>query len=713
MKKFSVYLLMIFLLILIGGPAAQAQDDMYIVQGNLLNLPIYSHGGGHTTWGPNWFRIWEPWVPPGETNDIGYHGISVDNKYDPHLIHERRGMPLNFGYGWWACAENWTSPPSGQWGNKNQEVENFYTAGKTFDVFLYNQDFRNSIREICPSVYPENIKIYRRYDKPTAFIDDNELSFFVAYYGDARFETVDDLPSHTLAETEWTHPLGLTFHQENYVYENQDYRDIVIADITITNTGDCNARIPGLEKPGQVLENVWLGAATLIAHTDRFHEFNGNRYNGSQDHLLDYDPSTRTTWVWDGDASDVPGDDQFDPRGGPTGQSELNTGEFLGTQIFGHRFLHVSGPDGIDDPSQPTTFRYEMYTRFPNPHEDGESDMLKHYNWLSGSDGNAPFAEGFADDPYQTQSAGEPEYFSIYGIGPYTLQPNEHIRVVLCYAAASIPEPEAIELGYKVVNDQMSLQDAKTRIYTGGKELLMENLDRGKAIFNNGFSVPEGFPPNPPTNLKMIAGNGRNTLSWDSSAGAVEYRVYMASGGIVGGRVYRQIYSGPHTEFIHDNLIAGFSYYYYVTAVGSNGQESSHIANRSDLAVVPAEGPNRSASWADSVLVVPNPYNAKGGTYLGDQPHGTTGFNYDGGLREINSIKFVNLPAFCQIRIFNMMGDLIKTLDHDSETSTERWYPMLNEYNQFPASGIYFYTIQVYQGQFAGTVGKGKFIIIR
>jgi hypothetical protein len=147
--------------------------------------------------------------------------------------------------------------------------------------------------------------------------------------------------------------------------------------------------------------------------------------------------------------------------------------------------------------------------------------------------------------------------------------------------------------------------------------------------------------------------------------------------------------------------------------VDGSGLESSHFHNRVDVPAVPFRGGLEDPTWKDQVRVVPNPFNVKGGEYLTTEAHGTTGYNYAGGNREQNQITFVNIPPQCRIRIYNSMGDFIKELNHTSGSADERWDPSITDNNQYPSSGVYFYTIEVTQGSLQGDVGTGKFVIVR
>jgi hypothetical protein len=79
-------------------------------------------------------------------------------------------------------------------------------------------------------------------------------------------------------------------------------------------------------------------------------------------------------------------------------------------------------------------------------------------------------------------------------------------------------------------------------------------------------------------------------------------------------------------------------------------------------------------------------------------------------------LKFINLPNECTIRIFNLNGELVRTIVH-SETSEggisnnlggDEWWDVLSENQQLVASGVYIYHIQSDIGE-----QVGKFVIVR
>jgi len=86
----------------------------------------------------------------------------------------------------------------------------------------------------------------------------------------------------------------------------------------------------------------------------------------------------------------------------------------------------------------------------------------------------------------------------------------------------------------------------------------------------------------------------------------------------------------------------------------------------------------------------------------------------------IRRMRFINLPGRCTIRIFNLNGELVKTILHTEtitpETGTEvknnaggdEWWDLLSENRQLIASGVYVFHIESNVGE-----QVGKFAIVR
>jgi len=120
--------------------------------------------------------------------------------------------------------------------------------------------------------------------------------------------------------------------------------------------------------------------------------------------------------------------------------------------------------------------------------------------------------------------------------------------------------------------------------------------------------------------------------------------------------------------------------------------------------------PNKAKADLDNIRVVPNPYIITN-TWEPQNP-------YANGRGE-RDLHFTHLPPNCTIRIFNVKGQLVKTLEHEASGSgsqeqipeyngTLTWN-MLSEDNLDISYGIYIYHVD------APGIGEkiGKFVVIK
>jgi hypothetical protein len=78
-------------------------------------------------------------------------------------------------------------------------------------------------------------------------------------------------------------------------------------------------------------------------------------------------------------------------------------------------------------------------------------------------------------------------------------------------------------------------------------------------------------------------------------------------------------------------------------------------------------------------------------------------------------VKFINLPNRCTIRIFNLNGELVRTLLHQETSASgvsndlggDEWWNVLNDYDELVASGVYIFHVESDVGE-----QVGKFVII-
>jgi hypothetical protein len=118
------------------------------------------------------------------------------------------------------------------------------------------------------------------------------------------------------------------------------------------------------------------------------------------------------------------------------------------------------------------------------------------------------------------------------------------------------------------------------------------------------------------------------------------------------------------------------------------------------------------SSRVGEVKVVPNPYRT-------DQDYVYENGGYEGLARlwtEFRrSVWFIHLPPKCKIRIFTMVGEVVKVIDHDDDNRASLGYPtgveefpLYSESNRTLASGIYIYIVESDLG-----TQTGKFVVIR
>jgi hypothetical protein len=84
------------------------------------------------------------------------------------------------------------------------------------------------------------------------------------------------------------------------------------------------------------------------------------------------------------------------------------------------------------------------------------------------------------------------------------------------------------------------------------------------------------------------------------------------------------------------------------------------------------------ATQLDRIRVVPNPYYNSSGYDVGQNDH---------------RLRFQNLPATCTIRIFNLMGELIATIEKDDPGQSWVAWNLLTDANLPVAAGVYLYVI--------------------
>ena len=381
----------------------------------------------------------------------------------------------------------------------------------------------------------------------------------------------------------------------------------------------------------------------------------------------------------------------------------------------------------------------------------------ENYNQVSGGMYRACYSDknnsGNGVDVRDYDRQTEEDKQSLFSFGPYSMPAGSDVRIVVAFAGGTIDLKTAIDAGraydngypgqYVIVplpNDITDLEgnviaaagatltkDQKDQILDLGKDYAFNNAAKAIRIWKNG-SVEKGagdfgidLAPAPPS-LAGTSENDQIRLEWgDEAANDV------GTGTIDGYRIYRDYYRPPavesptdttyvlvdqvaasEREYVDVTVARGQDYYYYLVAVTSDGVEGSPFLNLFGTSAVredEALSPTRSfdSNWQDNVVVVPNPYHARGA--------------YKYGGRRLN---FLNLPEFAKIHIYTVTGDRVQTLDHVKGTGDIDWEKQDTFATMEIVSGVYFFVVEEYDGRpdAAGSAATGekflgKFVVIK
>ncbi|UCH09799.1 MAG: hypothetical protein JSU61_11375 [Fidelibacterota bacterium] len=169
------------------------------------------------------------------------------------------------------------------------------------------------------------------------------------------------------------------------------------------------------------------------------------------------------------------------------------------------------------------------------------------------------------------------------------------------------------------------------------------------------------------------------------------------------GELGRTIVDTLRYVYVDTDVLNGFSYQYAVIAYGAGDEDPTGLpplqnprtSGPNVITIVPRSAEAVKKNDLEEVKVVPNPYRV---------------YNpQESAVRE-RMIKFTHLPQACTIRIFNVSGELIVTLDHDanSPVPSEQQWNLRSMENLEVAPGLYFFHLE---SVFGAT--SGKFVIIK
>ena len=632
-------------------------------------------------------------------------------------------------------------------------MRNFTAQDGTSLPFAVAQNTIKSAQQVgYDRIAIDGAKLTWQQEPPTVIVDGEKL------VGEAVDFVDPNLVSDAMVEVEWTNALGITGHLQAYGYVNRTFDEFALRDYRFINNGNADADRSTIEFPSRDVEgffyvvDAWFmdraEGGSHYGHAaewagDNFIQYYGglrgeNRYLRWLDSGGAEGDSLRLMFGWDGDSRRNGTDDMFDPH--------QQTGRLLSAKFPGMAVLHADRAynDDQDWPQQPVAMMVRGFVPRVTRNNEGDEAV---YRFNFGEDNNPDFnpdtpwyqpsnwqlwQEGELTEPDPNANIGYGLIGSIT-VGPYDIPFDEDVRVVLAYAVGGMDFEETKRIGTQYKSGQISEQE-KNDLVWAYKDSLFNNISMAKLAFGttrlDGTSKPAFDVPDPPPapDLTVTSGPGQIEISWSDVSGAadrdtdrldfMEYRLYRAQGSFWGDMPFELIYQGTNTSFTDREVIRGFLYYYYVTAVDDGEDnwmdpgrplESGMHHNRTSKAAVPfrppfevqADGSHASQLSRGDLRVVPNPWDASDL----DNKFGPAGTD------DFNKIMFVNLPPVCTIRIYTEAGDLVRTLEHGTGSSLpsgDEFWDQITDFNQEVVSGIYIAVVDSDEG-----TDVVKFVIVK
>ncbi len=167
-------------------------------------------------------------------------------------------------------------------------------------------------------------------------------------------------------------------------------------------------------------------------------------------------------------------------------------------------------------------------------------------------------------------------------------------------------------------------------------------------------------------------------------------------------------------EFVIDDILPTVPYYIAVTTFDYGSPQADLPALESDpvsnvISEYAQPGADSVESKSLDAYVFPNPYRIDGSYRNGGyEGRGDEALPDD----RVRAIHFANLPYHCTIYIYSLDGDLVQTIEHntdptDTQSSHNKW-DLITRNHQTAVSGLYYFVVQS-----AERTQIGKFMIIK
>jgi hypothetical protein len=276
--------------------------------------------------------------------------------------------------------------------------------------------------------------------------------------------------------------------------------------------------------------------------------------------------------------------------------------------------------------------------------------------------------------------------------------------------------------------------EATRTVQQEGIANLKDNWAAALELIENGYQ-PIAYPPPTPADAPLV-GNDKELqitpfvdpdaviqgfyISWEPIPESyldpiknvndlAGYRIYRSDQSVLGAWVEIEDLSKEEADLLIDEH--GFIEYQYIAKAGipmrfcvtSYDDDGNESGKTGYSFYAEAAKPTPSNNFS-KVRVIPNPFKQISG--LPDPG-------------EDKRLTFINIPARCTIKIFNVAGELIQTIEHNDGFGEEAWGSssgndyMLNRFSQNVMPGIYIYYIESHVEGHRGESATGKFAIIK
>ena len=512
---------------------------------------------------------------------------------------------------------------------------------------------------------------------------------------------------YALAESGNHVPMGLKVVLRALAWGNPYADDFVILDYAVINIS------------GNELREVYVG-------------FWNDCTVGNTENTNPYDPQATTRWNYYDDANGgwgPPGygiPQNYVPEGDDKiwmmYEHDADGDEGLATSWVGCRLLGTVPAVQPAEGGHPVSYNGWQFRHVPaqDDYYYDENDLLQE-NLLPGKYqlmGNGRFTVG---ETQETDYTIPSDWVGMLSTGPFPyLAPNDTLHVTFAIACG----PDSLGL--------------------------LANSKVAQVAYDDGFAIPAG-PPSPVLGfnfrddtviLSWAPGDSLDTggdpLPTDSPLRSPEQHISTVTGrpDFQGYRIFRYqgkvISEDPYSiatlvaqfdridgigfdtglpplndqgrrECLDTGLLDGFPYWYSVVSFSAPDLEEGLPEyqsgfNENSQLVHPGPAP-AGADNPRTIGVYPNPYRA------------ASMFDNRGGETELGrKIWFTGLPPRSKIQVFNLVGEVVKTLHHDDPASGQEPWDLLTDPVRAVASGLYVYVVEDLD---TGEIQRGKLVIIK